>query len=236
MLTSTVYNMEGLSLSNESISTLNSEEDFDDVPRRDRSAGSSFLSIGSVDSQGSQHAANFDHDAATSIFDSLEQGHESANINLELTALRMSTNASEHQVRRAVAVAFNKRVSQLVNSGTAAKAAVVQVFGKHKELLERIMFDKNVSGKVDQVDFLLLLQGDLVHREKGDDILLHTSMQLYQTDVLEAEGVEQWWADPKSADTEEMRRVRAKTQPFIDFLDDDDESSEEGEDESEEDE
>lgn len=182
------------------------------------------MSVGSVDSQ---HAANFDHDASQSIYDSLEQGHESANIQLELTALRMSTNASDHQVRRAVVVSFVKRITQLIKSGSAIKAAVTQVFSQHKELIDRAIFDKSLSDKSDQVDFMLLLQADLSHRENGEAILLSAATKLTELESIEEEGIIQWWEDEKSSETEELRKVREKTKALVDFL------QEESEDESE---
>lgn len=163
-------------------------------------------------------------------------GHDSANIQLELTSLRMSTNASEHQVRRAVAVAFMKRISQLVNGGTPVKESVDKVLSKHQVLLERTMFDKNQAAKSDQVDFLLLVQSDLVHREKGDEILLHVATTLYRMEVIEAEGIEQWWGDGKSSESEGMEQTRAKTQALLEFLESSDEEDEEEEEESEEEE
>lgn len=225
-LTNLVYN-----LSNESISTLNSDSEAEDFEiRHDRSTTSSFLSVGSADSQ---HAANFDHDATQSIYDSLEQGHESANIQLELTALRMSTNASDHQVRRAVVVSFVKRIIQLIKTGEAVKAAVAQVFGQHKELIDRAIFDKNSTDKADQVDFMLLLQADLAHRENGDAVLLSAATKLTELDSIEEDGILQWWSDEKSSETEELRNVREKTKALVDFLQ---ESDEEGEDDDDDDE
>lgn len=138
-----MYSLNNLSL--ESISTLNSESEGDYFDyTHDRSNAGSFVSVGSADSQ---HAANFDHDASLSIYDSLVEGHESANIQLELTALRMSTNASDHQVRRAVVVAFVKRITQLVKSGTSVRDAVNQVFSQHKDLvsLGKMMQTKQVT-------------------------------------------------------------------------------------------
>ena len=198
--------------------------------RHDRSAASSFLSVGSADSQ---HAANFDHDASASIYDSLVEGHESANIQLELTALRMSTNASDHQVRRAVVSSFVKRVMQLIHSGPSVKQAVTQIFGQHKELIDRSIFDKNASDKADQVDFMLLLQADLGHRENGDAILLSAATKLVELDSIEEEGMIQWWEDERSRESEEMERVRLKTKSLIEFLqqESDDESEDEDEDE-----
>lgn len=129
--TGPLYNLANLSV--ESISTLHSESEGDYFDyQHDRSHASSFVSVGSQDSQ---HAANFDHDASLSIYDSLVEGHESANIQLELTALRMSTNASDHQVRRAIVVAFVKRITQLIKSGSSTREAVGQTFSQHKDLV-----------------------------------------------------------------------------------------------------
>ncbi|ORY07274.1 translation initiation factor eIF-2B subunit epsilon [Clohesyomyces aquaticus] len=233
-----MYNLANLSLSVESISTLNSDSEADDFEiSHERSAAGSFVSIGSVDSHASEHAANFDHDAAASIYDSLVEGHESANIQLELTSLRMSTNASEHQVRRAVVVAFVKRIMQLIKSGSSVREAVAQVFGQHQELLERIMFDKSESSKADQVDFMLLLQGDLARRESGDSILLVAATKLAEMDVVENEGMVQWWEDPKSSVDDEMTKVRAKTQQLVDYLNQssEEESDEDGDEDEDDD-
>jgi translation initiation factor eIF-2B subunit epsilon len=231
-LTNIVYNL--ANLSQESISTLNSDSEADDdyEIRHDRSTTSSFLSVGSADSQ---HAANFDHDASASIYDSLVEGHESANIQLELTALRMSTNASDHQVRRAVVTSFVKRIQQLIKSGESIKNATAQVFGQHKELIDRAIFDKNQTDKADQVDFMLLLQADLGHKESGDAILLSTATKLVELDCVEEEGMIQWWEDEKSTENEEMTQVRAKTQSLIDFLQQESESESEEEDSEDED-
>jgi len=231
-LTNVVYNL--ANLSQESISTLNSESEADDYEiRHDRSGASSFLSVGSQDSQ---HAANFDHDASTSIYDSLVEGHESANIQLELTALRMSTNASDHQVRRAVVTAFVKRIHQLIKSGIPVKDAVAQVFDAHSELVDRCIFDKAQSDKADQVDFLLLLQADVTHKENGDSVLLQAATKMSLEEIIEDEGFYQWWANEKSSETEDMRKVREKTEPLIDFLHrQEEESGSESEEDSEED-
>lgn len=229
LLTAIVYN-----LSNESISTLNSESEADDFEiRHDRSATSSFLSVGSADSQ---HAANFDHDASASIYDSLVEGHESANIQLELTALRMSTNASDHQVRRAVVSSFVKRITQLIKSGEPVRTAIAQVFSQHKELIDRAIFDKNSQNKTDQVDFMLLLQADLSHKDNGDTILLSAATKLVELDTIEEEGMVQWWEDEKSSENEDMRKVREKTGSLIEFLqqESEEESEEEGEEEDSE--
>lgn len=227
-----IYNLPHHSLSAESISTLNTESDdaFDFASNQNRSAADSFVSTGSQDSYASQHAANFDHDATASIYDSLIEGHESANIQLELTALRMSTNASDHQVRRAIAVSFVKRIAQLVKSGITVKNAVTQVFEQHKDLVERSIFDKAKASKTDQIDFMVLLQTELSHREGGDMILLNVATKLVELDLIEEEGMLQWWDDAKSSADDELKKVRTKTEQLIEYL------KQESEEESEEDE
>lgn len=149
----------------------------------------------------------------------------------------MSTNASDHQVRRAVVSSFVKRVTQLTKSGEAVKSAVAQVFGQHKELIDRSIFDKNAQNKVDQMDFLLLLQADLSNKENGDGILLSAATKLVELDSIEEDGMLQWWEDEKSTENAEMVRVREKTKSLIEFLqqESEDESEDESEEESEED-
>lgn len=210
---------------------MNSDSEAEDFEiRHDRSATSSFLSVGSADSQ---HAANFDHDASASIYDSLVEGHESANIQLELTALRMSTNASDHQVRRAVVSSFVKRIMQLIKAGQAVKSSVAQVFGQHKELIDRSIFDKNAADKPDQTDFMLLLQADLANKENGDTILLSAATKLVELDSVEEEGILQWWGDERSGENGELEKVREKTRSLIEFLQQESESESEEESEDE---
>ena len=218
-------------MSDDSVSTLNSESSSGLLQSHKRMQRDSFASVGSDDSRFSGHHANdFHHDASASIFDSLVSGDEPANVQLELTALRMSTNASEHQVRRAVITAFMKRITQLVESGKSIKEAVKNAFGRYGSLIERTVFDKSKANKPDQVDFLLLMQTDLVHRKEGDSLMLFAANELYTSDMLDAEAFEQWWRDQRSVANEELKMVRAKMGPFMDvLLQDTDEESDEDE-------
>ena len=161
------------------------------------------------------------------------EGHESANIQLELTALRMSTNASDHQVRRAVVSSFVKRIMQLIKAGQAVKSSVAQVFGQHKELIDRSIFDKNAADKPDQTDFMLLLQADLANKENGDTILLSAATKLVELDSVEEEGILQWWGDERSGENGELEKVREKTRSLIEFLQQESESESEEESEDE---
>lgn len=235
-----VYGMASLALSSESISTFH-DDDLSDEPhtQRDRLAGGSFMSVESDDSmsgQAAQQARDFHHEAYTSILDSLNRGDDSANIQLELSALRLSANASEHHVRRAVVTAIIRFINQQVGCGLSVQAAVGKLLPRFKILLERTMFDHNEDDKTDQVDFMLLLQQECLRQEKGEDILARLSLRLTVDEVIQAEGLEQWWEDEKSS-SGDMAKVRGKTKQVVDAVigDSDEESEEEDDDEENED-
>jgi translation initiation factor eIF-2B subunit epsilon len=199
--------MPGLSLSSASISTLSS-----DVSNESwgQSEGSSFDDNGESD--------NFLHDASVSLYDSLREGVAADVVQLELVTLRMTANASDNQVRRAIVAAFMKYIEQLMEGGKGAGAAVNEVFSAYKEVVERTLFDRNKDQKKDQVDLLLLLQQDLVSRNKGETVLLFTAKSLYELELVEEEAYDQWWNDEHSSNTEEMRTVRSQAQQFVDWL------------------
>jgi translation initiation factor eIF-2B subunit epsilon len=222
---STVYRMPSLSLSSASISTLSSEISNTSWAGSERSSFSA-----------DEDSDNFHHDASVSLFDSLREGVAADVVQLELVTLRMSANASDNQVRRAIVTSFMKHIQQLMEGGKGAGQAVLSVFTAYKEVVERTLFDRNKEQKNDQVDLLLALQHDLIHRNKGDTVLLFTAKSLYELDLIEEEAYDQWWNDERSSNTEEMRTVRSQTKQFVDWLAEaEEESSEdESEDESEE--
>lgn len=202
-----VYNMANLSLSAESISTLSSEIS--------EYAGS----MGSSVSDDEREENHFVQDAATSLYDSLRDGITSDVAQLELVSMRMTANASDNQIRRAVVAAFMKRVQQLMEEqGKGAGDAVREIWGTYREIVERCMFDRESAVKADQVDLLLLLQQDLVSRPRGDTVLLFTAKELYELELLEEEAFEQWWADARSSASDELKKVRVQAQQFVDWL------------------
>ena len=230
-----VYRHPSASSSASSISTLASLND-DLEPIRDSSRRSSFRSDPSDDAA---ETRDFHLEATASILDGLQKGDPPDTIILELNGYRMSTNASQHEVRKAVVAAFMKRVSSLSGednaSGISAREAVREVFSKYKGLVERTMFDKDVDEKVDQVDFLLLLQKEAFGRPNGDQLLLFVTKEVYDSDIIEEDGLLQWWDNERSAEGE-MGKVRDLTEQFITYLkeaEEDDESEDEDEDEDE---
>ena len=227
-----IYRHLSASSSASSISTLASSDN-DLVPVRDSSRRSSFRSDPSDDAA---ETRDFHVEATASILDGLQKGDPADTIILELNGYRMSTNASQHEVRKAVVAAFMKRVSNLSAGGDTSsmspREAVREVFGKYKGLVERTMFDKDADEKVDQVDFLLLLQKEVLGRPNGNQLLLFVSNEVYDSEIIEEDGFLQWWENERSVEGE-MGKVRNLTEKFITFLkeaEEEDESEDEDED------
>ena len=217
--------MSELALSTESVSTLSSDIS-------DQLSSTSHTAYSEDEEQD-----QFQADAAASIFDGLKDGITADVVGLELVSLRMSANASDHQVRRAIVSAFMKRIQQLHESGKGAGEAVRETFGKYREVVERCLFDRDQMEKLDQVDLLLLIQQDLSQRKGGETVLLFAAKELYDLEIVEEEAFTQWWEDEKSIGSEDMERVRSQTKLFVDWLAnaEEEESSDEEEEEDDDD-
>lgn len=229
-----VYPKLARSYSASSISTLNSSDSDSFLQRETSSRRSSFRSDPSEDVAQNR---DFHIEATSSILDGLTKGDATDVIQLELLSDRMRTNASDHMVRHAIVAAFMKRIYNLIegdqnaSAGIGAGEAVKLVFGKYKELVERMSIsDKENEDKADQVDFLVLVQKDAVGRSKGENVMLFVAKELWELDIVEEEGVLQWWADGRSAEGE-LGRVRGLTEQFVVWL----KQAEEEEDEDDED-
>lgn len=219
----------------DSVSEFSDEEDEDEEVHHHRktSRTESFTSIGSEESgEARQSAADFHHEAANSLFDSLQKGQDPDTIQLELKALTLATNAEGKQIRRAVAVAFSKRMAKFVETGKSAKEAASSTVSPNRLLIERCVDAASVE---EQVEFLLFLQTDLVHRPQGSKLLLFASFELANNDLADADGFQGWWEAAQSSATEELKKVKVETKQVVDFLQDQDESSEEEDDEEDED-
>jgi len=160
----------------------------------------------------------------------------------------MAANASEHQVRRALVTALlrfmvEKRATAANSSGDAkeVKATVTA----NKMLLQRNIYDKQPGSdgpRPDQVDLLLLIQRDLASRAaKGGEgakaaqgLMVQLVSELYIQDVLEQEGLEQWWEDQRASEGEFVKVMRSAMEKFMGALLAESESEEEDDEEEEE--
>jgi translation initiation factor eIF-2B subunit epsilon len=229
-----IYSTAHLNISSESISTFSSETSEPSIKERSRTT--SFT--GSVASDDDPNSTNdaFHHDAVAGLYDALKESGDIDAAKLEFMGLRLSNNASDHQIRRAIATAFAKRIVQLIESDKLdAPRAATQAFGLSgaKKFLDEVAIGLE-HREEDQVDFLVCLQKDLAHRLSGAIVLAAVCQRLYQIEVLEGEAYLQWWAEAEAMGEKEskvMRKVREKTKVFIDWLEEaETESSSEDED------
>ena len=213
-----VYDPDEHALSDSSISTLRSDDElYPPVRHRRPSSTGSFTSHQSDGGPDS----SFHHDAASSIFDALQRDEGSDIVQIELQGLRLGVDADYQQVRRAIIAAFVKRIEQLVDQQTSlggVRGAVDHILRSYHVVFAKTIFDHDQDVKTDQVDFLLSLQRHLVHRGLGESLLLSMTKDLYKLDVLDEDGLNQWWQAEASTADADMRRVRALTQQFIDWL------------------
>ncbi len=223
-----IYSTAHLNLSTESISTISSSvsdaSNEDDIPR---SRLSSFVSVSDDDSQAGGSGEAFIKDGSADVFKTLNEGGDFDNTRVEFTSLRLSNNATDHHVHRAIAVGFTKQIAHLIESGTELAKAVSQTLGMTgaQAFIEDVAIgrEKNMD---DQVDFLLCLQKDLCHRDKGSLVLATLCKELYDREVVEEEGFEEWWDDARSTETEDLRTVRESSNVFIEWLKEAEEESE----------
>ena len=224
------YKNNSSSRSQSSISTLASSDD--GFGPADTSRRSSFRSDPSDDTAQNR---DFHIEATASILDGLTKGDAADTIFLELNGYRMSVDASQHEVRRAVVTAIMKRIFTLGSEDTSPREAVQQIFTDYKSLVDRIILDQAADEKPDQVDFLLLIQKEVVGKANGGQLLLFVAKEVYDQDIVEEDGVLQWWEDDRSS-AGEMATVRGLTEQFITFLKEaeEDEESEGDDDEADE--
>ncbi len=235
-----LYQNPSTTSSTSSISTLTSEiSSRPSSPPLDPSSRRSSTFSDPSDAANARKNRDFHLEATSSILDGMTEGHAADTIFLELNGYRMSVDAPPHAVLSSVVSAFMMRVAQLIDTGTAAREAVHAVFTKYKALADRIILDKAAERKTDQVDFLMSVQKDLSGREKGPELLLFVTKEVYDLEVVEEDGVLQWWEDERS-EKGELKRVKGLTEQFVKFLreaeeddDDDDDDDESEEDENE---
>lgn len=166
----------------------------------------------------------FHHEAVLSLFERMKRATDQDDVRVELMGLRFAQNATEHQVRRAIAVAFMKHISNQVEEGQVRTPdAVKQTLVRYRQLIQ---LDRSQDTAANKVDFLLEAQKDLVHRNEGAQILLHLAKELYDQELFEEEVFKDWWDDERSESTEELKRIREPSRQFLDWLENAEEESE----------
>ena len=225
-----------------------SDSDSDDevfAPSSSRQPRSRLFSTGSEGT--SRVTSGFHVDAVNGILDTLRARNTSTgdfdSTKLEITGLRLATDASDHEVRRAVAVAYMKRAAELnLGQETSAAGPLEPAKAAEKTIsvkgAVKFLVDIGIGGDEPskQVAFILALQqATLGTRElelaKGGTLLAAMMQQLYNADALDEDSIDAWWEDAKSHEGEGMIAVRERVRVLVEWLQEAEEESDEDDEE-----
>ncbi|KUI72299.1 putative translation initiation factor eIF-2B subunit epsilon [Cytospora mali] len=246
-----IYSVEKFNISTSSVSTLSSDiesdsEDDEPALAADPIQRSRLSSFASDDSGSGSSKASFHKEAVNGLLDALRgdvDDFDSAK--LEFMGLRLSQDASDTSVRRAVASAFVRRAAELLTPSyggpleppKAAERAIASKKGTAKFLRE---VGVGSGSRAEQVEFVLAVQKALVgHSEvetpRAGTLLAAMLQHMYNNDVVEEDGILAWWADKRAAEGESMSAVKGRCKVLVDWLQEDDDSSDEDDDDDDED-
>lgn len=222
-----------------STSSFSVFSDEDDSDLEAASVPSRTDSINSLDSTKPSSSVKrvFVEDATAGVLDMMMNDYTAEDLGMELNRDRMQANADPGEVRRAVAGALIERISSLLGNAAVSKSGtststgevVKQVLQKYSAVLKPWLSDGGKEQKTDQIDLLKWLQNASLSKQRGDNLLLFSLKELYDLEIVEEDGILQWWEG-----NDGMRQQSSAVEPFIAFLREAEE--EESEDEEEEDE
>ncbi|KAG0125997.1 nucleotide-diphospho-sugar transferase [Tuber indicum] len=220
--------------SESSISTISDDDEDSDgeLTPGDKKLRKRSDSVTTATSEDNAEADAWHKEAAVSLLTAMQGDHPVEVASLELNGLRMTSNASWHQVRRAAVSALHTRIEEVVATRSKGLSDVTnEVFTRWEPLVKRMIFDQE-----DQSDFLLLVQKDCIERKNGGSLLLNVAQRVFELDIVEEEAINTWWEDERSStDAGGMSKVRQATKAFVKWLAEaEEESSEEEEDDDDE--
>jgi len=232
-----IYSLEAFNLSTSSISTLASddaESDDEDMPQSpgfsSRERLSSFASDGS-------RSGNFVNDASQGLLDALRDDvGDFDSAKMEFQGLRFGSDASEAEIRKAIAIAFARRTTELLTEGLVPNKAAEETL-KTPKGVSKFIEEVAIAGEGEegQAEFALALQKALVgiktlEASRAGVLLQAMLQQLYGLEVVEEEGILGWWNDKRSQEGAAMGEARGKCQALVEWLEQEDDDDEEEED------
>ncbi|KAF9762506.1 hypothetical protein IL306_003388 [Fusarium sp. DS 682] len=228
---SLIYNLAQFNISTSSVSTLSSDisEDIPDesslhVDTTDPSRRTSFASDDAGDK------LSFHSEAVHGLVDALRaESGDFDSAKLEFMGLRLSNDASDAMMRRAVATAFARRAVELMTPehgslepNKAAEQALKARKGATK-FINEVGIGGDDDNEAEQVEFIIALQKALTRCQGPEQsrvgILLAAMLQqLYAFDILEEEGILSWWENERAVEGEAMALLKEKCRVLVEWL------------------
>ncbi|KAF4456590.1 translation initiation factor eIF-2B subunit epsilon [Fusarium austroafricanum] len=228
---SLIYNLAQFNVSTSSVSTLSSDisEDIPDegslhVDTADPSRRTSFASDDAGDK------LSFHSEAVHGLVDALRaESGDFDSAKLEFMGLRLSNDASDAMMRRAVATAFARRAVELMtpeHGGLEPAKAAQQALNARKgatKFINEVGIGGDDDNETEQVEFIIALQKALTRAQGPEQsrvgILLAALLQnLYALDILEEEGILNWWENEGAIDGEAMALLKEKCHVLVEWL------------------
>ncbi|KAK6202442.1 translation initiation factor eIF-2B epsilon subunit, GEF [Scheffersomyces amazonensis] len=225
-----IYQMKSLNVSDDSIASVSNRNKTRKHSRKhSRSRRLSTTSVVSTDFDGeiySEEEEDFIQEAVATVDRSLNNNHDLDTAVLELNTLKMSMNASYHDVRNATSEALVKQVLKFIKTQTLdPKSAAKKVFERWGPMYKRQIFEFE-----DGIDLLNILQEKIAQSDKAyNQIILFVAVQTLYDEVLSEEAILAWWNSSKNIEDENIKYVRGLTEQFIKWLETAEEESEEEE-------
>lgn len=178
---------------------------------------------GFFDSDEEKEDEGFYSEAVAGLYERMQEDADPANMQTELTSLRLAYDVSEHDVRKALCIALVKRMYDLMENGAGTpEEATTKVLDRYRRLIER------ENSREARVDFLLLLQKEVIAHADGGKTLFFIAQGLYEMDdMFEEEDYQAWWDDQRSCVDNDMRQIRRESEKFMDWLANAEEESDE---------
>lgn len=229
-----IYQSAHLNFSSSSVSTLASDFLSDEDDELDALDDLS-THISSDDLTGK--SASFHNDAVNGLHEELRNptgDFDSAK--LEFMGLRLSHNASDSMMRRAVATAFAHRAAELLDTHEPSKAAektLTSVPGATK-FVDEVGVG---GGEREQIEFVLDMQKALRSAPASPEqqprlgtLLAALLQQLYALDILEEDGILGWWEDERAEEGDGMAQLKEKCKVLVEWLENAEEEDDSDED------
>ncbi|KAG5437118.1 hypothetical protein PCANB_001239 [Pneumocystis canis] len=184
---SLVYNMEKISISDTSLSSVPSEEL--EKPQRRPSTTMTIMSDES-------DAINeyFYREALAGLEQAFDENHVLENVILEMHSLRMSTNVTYSEVRNAVILAFLIHILKAISQGNKSIEDIIQKnIKKWIVLLEKMIFADE-----DREEVLLILQESCSKKIEYMKCFPRLLKLFYTENIVEEEHIYSWFDNPKA--------------------------------------
>lgn len=159
---------------------------------------------------------SFNKEAIATIQRALLNNYDLDVVSLELNTLRMSINASYHEVRLATFEALIEKINDLITvklqSPTDATNVVLKHWGK--------LFKNQVLNHYEEIDLLNIVQYnvnklDINHNQL---VLFLCVKNLYDLDIVEEKSIILWWEDDNFENLNEIKILRELTSNFVHWL------------------